>query len=45
MADIFGTNDLSVPDTSPLKTGDTRKKYGSKCPPGYKKKNGKCVKK
>ena len=46
MADIFGTKDLSVEDTSSLKTGDTRKKYGTKCSPGYKKdKNGKCVKK
>ena len=46
MADIFGTKDLGVEDTSSLKTGDTRKKYGAKCPSGYKKdKNGKCVKK
>ena len=46
MADIFGTKDLSVPDKSDLKTGDTRKKYAMKCPTGYKKnKQGKCVKK
>ena len=46
MADIFGTKDLSVKDTSELKTGDMRKGYGTKCPSGYKKdKNGKCVKK
>ena len=46
MADIFGTDDLGAEDTSPLKTGDMRKGYGTKCPSGYKKdKNGKCVKK
>ena len=46
MADLFGTKDLSVKDTSSLKTGDMRKGYGTKCPIGYKKdKNGKCVKK
>ena len=27
MADIFGTGDLGVEDTSKLKTGDTRRKY------------------
>ena len=46
MADIFGTKDLNVKDTSSLKTGDTRKRYNMKCPTGYKKdKNGKCIKK
>ena len=46
MADLFGTKDLSVKDTSSLKTGDTRKEYNMKCPVGYKKdKNGKCIKK
>jgi len=46
MADIFGTNDLGVEDTSPLKTGDTRRKYAkAKCGKGYKKVNGRCVKK
>ena len=46
MADIIGTKDLSVPDISDLKTGDTRKGYGAKCPKGYKKnKKGKCIKK
>jgi len=46
MADIFGTKDLSVKDTSSLKTGDMRKKYGTKCPSGYKTdKNGKGIKK
>jgi len=46
MADIFGTKDLGVKDTSSLKTGDMRKGYNMKCPSGYKKdKNGKCVKK
>ena len=46
MADIIGTKDLNVEDTSSLKTGDTRKGYNMKCPSGYKKdKNGKCVKK
>ena len=45
MADIFGTKDLSVKDTSSLKTGDMRKGYGAKCPSGHKKdKNGKCIK-
>ena len=46
MADIFGTKDLGTKDTSKLKTGDTRRKYAqSKCGKGYKKVNGKCVKK
>ena len=27
MADIFGTDDLSVKDISPLDTGDTRRGY------------------
>ncbi len=46
MADSFGTKDLNVPDKSSLKTGDVRKGYGAKCPPGYKKNNkGKCIKK
>jgi len=45
MADIFGTKDLGVKDTSPLKTGDVRKKHGAKCGKGYEWKNGKCVKK
>ena len=44
MADIIDIG--TTPDDSPLKTGDMRKKYGAKCPSGYKKdKNGKCVKK
>jgi len=46
MADIFGTKDLGVEDTSSLKTGNMRRKYDTKCPVGYKKdKNGKCIKK
>ena len=46
MADIFGTKDLGVEDTSSLKTGNMRRKYNMKCPSGYKKdKNGKCIKK
>ena len=46
MADIFETKDLGAKDTSSLKTGDMRRKYGTKCPSGYKKdKNGKCIKK
>ena len=46
MADIFGTKDLGIEDTSKLKTGNTRRKYAtSKCGKGYKKVNGKCVKK
>ena len=46
MADLFGTKDLGVEDTSELKTGNVRKKYGVKCPEGYKRdKNGKCIKK
>ena len=27
MADVFGMKDLGVKDTSPLKTGDTRRAY------------------
>ena len=30
MADIFGTKDLGVKDTSALKTGDTRRSYDMK---------------
>ena len=30
MADIFGTKDLGVKDTSTLKTGDTRRSYDMK---------------
>ena len=37
MADIFGTKDLGVEDTSTLKTGDMRRKYNMKCPVGFKK--------
>tara|TARA_R100001594_G_C4007177_1_gene256116 strand:+ start:582 stop:743 length:162 start_codon:yes stop_codon:yes gene_type:complete len=45
MADYFDSNDLNVPDKSPLKTGNVRKKYNqSKCGKGYKSVNGKCVK-
>jgi hypothetical protein len=43
MADIIEIGD--TPDDSPLKTGDTRRKYNILCPTGFKKnKNGKCVK-
>ena len=46
MADIFGTEDLGIEDTSKLKTGNMRRQYAkSKCGKGYKKVNGKCVKK
>ena len=46
MADIFGTKDLGTEDSSKLKTGNMRRKYGkSKCGKGYKNVNGKCVKK
>ena len=46
MADIFGTEDLGTKDTSKLKTGNMRRSYSkSKCGKGYKKVNGKCVKK
>jgi len=47
MADVFTTNDLSVPDDSELKTGDGRRKYNTKkkCGKGYKLVDGKCVKK
>ena len=44
MADYFGTDDLGVEDKSPLKTGNTRRKY-NKCGKGYKTVNGKCVRK
>ena len=30
MADIFGTKDLGVKDTSSLKTGDMRRSYNTK---------------
>jgi len=43
MADFFDSNDLNVPDKSPLKTGNMRKEY-NKCGKGYKTVNGKCVK-
>ena len=42
MADIITTQDLSVEDTSKLKTGDTKRNYG-KCPPGKKRVGNKCV--
>jgi len=42
MADIITTQDLSVEDTSELKTGDTKRKYG-KCPPCKKRVGNKCV--
>ena len=42
MADIITTQDLSVEDTSELKTGDTRKKYDT-YPPGKKRVGNKCV--
>ena len=42
MADIITTQDLSVKDTSELKTGDTKRNYG-KCPPGKKRVGNKCV--
>ena len=46
MADIFGTQDLGIEDNSKLKTGNVRRQYSkSKCGKGYKKVNGKCVKK
>ena len=35
MAEVFTTNDLTVPDDSKLDTGDTRRKYNKK-----KKKKG-----
>ena len=45
MADIFGTEDLGMEDTSKLKTGNMRRKYAkSKCGKGYKNVKGKCVK-
>jgi len=43
MADYFDTGDLGVKDSSPLKTGDTRRKYNSPCGKGYKMVKGKCV--
>tara|TARA_R100000008_G_scaffold79960_1_gene62028 strand:+ start:564 stop:722 length:159 start_codon:yes stop_codon:yes gene_type:complete len=42
MADILTTKDLSVEDTSELKTGDMKRNYG-KCPPGKKRVGNKCV--
>jgi hypothetical protein len=45
LADIFTTKDLGAEDTSKLKTGDTRRKYNTKCGKGYKLVNGKCIKK
>ena len=45
MADIFTTKDLGVADESDLETGDTRRKYNTKCGKGYKLVDGKCVKK
>ena len=42
MTDIITTQDLSVEDTSELKTGDTRKKSNT-CPPGKKRVGNKCV--
>jgi hypothetical protein len=36
MAKVFSTSDLSVPDNSDLKTGDTRRQYNKK----KKKKKG-----
>ena len=42
MTDIITTQDLSVKDTSELKTGDTKRHYG-KCPPGKKRIRNKCV--
>ena len=48
MASIITTKDLSVKDTSKLKTGDTRKEYNmakkkGTCPPGKHMVKGKCV--
>ena len=48
MADIITTQNLSVEDTSELKTGDTRRRYDMAkhpggCPPGQHKVKGKCV--
>ena len=43
MADIIDIG--TTPDNSPLKTGDTRRKYNkSRCGGGYKSVKGKCVK-
>lgn len=44
IADIITTKDLSVEDTSELKTGNTRRSYNmaihqGKCPPGSKRYN------
>ena len=44
MADIVTTSDLTVPDNSSLKTGDTRRKYSvkkKKKKKGYKVANNK----
>ena len=35
MAEVFTTNDLTVPDDSKLDTGDTRRKYKKKKKKGY----------
>jgi len=48
MASIITTKDLSVKDTSKLKTGNTRRSYNmavhqGDCPPGQHKVGGKCV--
>ena len=44
MPDVFDTDDLGAEDESPLKTGNTRRKYAP-CGKGYKMVKGKCVKK
>ena len=48
MTNIITTKNLSVEDTSKLKTGDTRKEYNMAkkkggCPPGKHMVKGKCV--
>ena len=48
MADMITTKNLSVEDTSELKTGDTRKEYNMAkkkggCPPGKHMVKGQCV--
>ena len=48
IADIITTKDLSVEDTSELKTGNTRRSYNmaihqGKCPEGQHEVGGKCV--
>ena len=43
MADIIDIG--TTPDNSPLKTGDTRRRYNQpKCGKGYRNIKGKCVK-